>query len=249
MKRQKKAAWDEVAKKVAYDEAAKKAIEDAAKEAAEKTTKGPACSSQVPSPMVGAKRAAAPSGSTPPDKCPFKGVWKPQFVDFPVLCLLHLTMGFISYTGSLLRSAPSSRKSSASRRSGPTVAEDVTASKAVVGDNHLTPEAMANNRSPTPEVKLQVEEETMVIVGATTSSPLCEVVAREPAASPGPGGGASSSTPRAAVATTDIAEEPEVVLDTPSSVGFVRSPLTRQWARPAGRCPRHRMSSTEKVGI
>jgi hypothetical protein len=39
--------------------------------------------SHAPS-MAGAKKAAAPSGSTPLAKCPYWGVWKPQFVQLPL---------------------------------------------------------------------------------------------------------------------------------------------------------------------
>jgi hypothetical protein len=35
--------------------------------------------------MAEAKRDAAPSGSTPLAKCPYRGVWKPQFVQLFLL--------------------------------------------------------------------------------------------------------------------------------------------------------------------
>jgi hypothetical protein len=38
---------------------------------------------QVPSLVAGSKRAVAPSGSTPPAKRPYKGIWKPRFVQTP----------------------------------------------------------------------------------------------------------------------------------------------------------------------
>jgi hypothetical protein len=36
--------------------------------------------SQVPSLVAWSKRAVAPNGSTPPAKRPYKGIWKPRFV-------------------------------------------------------------------------------------------------------------------------------------------------------------------------
>jgi hypothetical protein len=35
---------------------------------------------QVPSSAAGTKRAAAPSGSSPPAKWPYRGVWRPRYV-------------------------------------------------------------------------------------------------------------------------------------------------------------------------
>jgi hypothetical protein len=75
---------DEAAAKEAAEEAAEEAT---AKEATDKkvevgAAEGPSSSGQTPSLAVGAKREATPSGSTPPAKRPYKGVWKPRFVNF-----------------------------------------------------------------------------------------------------------------------------------------------------------------------
>jgi hypothetical protein len=49
---------------------------------------------------AGVKRVATPSGSTPPAKCPYRGVWKPLFVQLslplflPFLWLHSLTTVF-----------------------------------------------------------------------------------------------------------------------------------------------------------
>jgi hypothetical protein len=42
--------------------------------------------------VAGAKRVAAPRGSTPPAKCPYRGIWKPRFAQ---LSLLFFQRGFI----------------------------------------------------------------------------------------------------------------------------------------------------------
>jgi hypothetical protein len=66
-----------VAVKAAGAEAAtdrRTAEEAAAKEAA---GEGSSVPGQVPSSAAGAKRAATPSGSSPPAKRPYRGVWRP----------------------------------------------------------------------------------------------------------------------------------------------------------------------------
>jgi hypothetical protein len=78
------AADKEAADKRATEEATtKRATEEAAAKAtaaeAAGTVGGSPDPSQAPS-APEAKRAAAPSGSTPPVKRPYRGVWKPQFV-------------------------------------------------------------------------------------------------------------------------------------------------------------------------
>jgi hypothetical protein len=52
------------------------AEEAAAKEAA---GEGSSVPGQVPSSAAGAKRAATPSGSSPPAKRPYRGVWRPRY--------------------------------------------------------------------------------------------------------------------------------------------------------------------------
>jgi hypothetical protein len=69
-------------KRVMEEAAAKKATEErvveeaAAKDATAGVSPAP---DQVPS-AAGAKRVVAPSGPTPSAKCPYRGVWKPRFV-------------------------------------------------------------------------------------------------------------------------------------------------------------------------
>jgi membrane protein involved in colicin uptake len=56
--------------------------EDTTKEAAGGAGMGSSASGQAPSSMVGTKRVVTPSGSTPPAKRAYRGIWKPQFVQF-----------------------------------------------------------------------------------------------------------------------------------------------------------------------
>jgi pyruvate/2-oxoglutarate dehydrogenase complex dihydrolipoamide acyltransferase (E2) component len=85
----KRAVEEAVVKAVAAEEATVKRaiVERAAEEATAKAAAveaiGAAGGSPAPSqapPTAGAKRSAAPSGSTPPAKHPYRGVWKPRFV-------------------------------------------------------------------------------------------------------------------------------------------------------------------------
>jgi hypothetical protein len=87
------AAVKKVAEKAAMKRAAeertaveaevKKVVEEAAVKAAAAEAAGAAGGSltpdQAPS-TTGTKRVVAPSGSTPPAKRPYRGVWKPRFV-------------------------------------------------------------------------------------------------------------------------------------------------------------------------
>jgi hypothetical protein len=92
----------------AAEEATTKAV--AAKEVAGKTAneaagaaEGSPAPGQAPS-VAGAKRAVAPSGSTPPAKRPYRGVWKPRFVQ---LSLSFFQWGFSFLLHFLPRSSPS----------------------------------------------------------------------------------------------------------------------------------------------
>jgi hypothetical protein len=85
----KRAVEEAVVKAVAAEEATVKRaiVERAAEEATAKAAAveaiGAAGGSPAPSqapPTAGAKRSAAPSGSTPLAKHPYRGVWKPRFV-------------------------------------------------------------------------------------------------------------------------------------------------------------------------
>jgi hypothetical protein len=80
-----KRATEEAVTKEAVDKEVidKRAVEEAAMKEAVVVAVG--CSSafgQVPSSVVGAKMVATPSGSTPPAKRPYRGIWKPRFVQF-----------------------------------------------------------------------------------------------------------------------------------------------------------------------
>jgi hypothetical protein len=79
-----KRAMEEAVEERAAEEAAVKAAttEEVAGKTADEAigaVRGSSSLGQVPS-VDGAKRAAAPSGSTPPPKCPYRDVWKPRFV-------------------------------------------------------------------------------------------------------------------------------------------------------------------------
>jgi hypothetical protein len=79
----KGAAEEATVKRAAEEAAMKKAAEEAAAKAATAEAAGAAGGSPAPSqapPAAEAKRSAAPSGSTPPAKRPYRGVWKPRFV-------------------------------------------------------------------------------------------------------------------------------------------------------------------------
>jgi hypothetical protein len=65
---------EEAAVKGAMEEVASKTTDEAAGAAGDSSAPG-----QVPS-VAGTKRAAAPSGSTPSAKHPYRGAWKPRFV-------------------------------------------------------------------------------------------------------------------------------------------------------------------------
>jgi hypothetical protein len=90
--------------RAAKEAAVKKAMEErAAKEAAVKAmaveVTGAAGGSLAPGqapPVAGAKRAATPSGSTPSTKRPYRGVWKPRFVQLS-LPLFSLIFASFSY--------------------------------------------------------------------------------------------------------------------------------------------------------
>jgi hypothetical protein len=52
---------------------------------------------QAPS-VAGAKRATTPSGSTPPTKCPYRGVWKPWFVSLSLSLFLFCFFSGASFS-------------------------------------------------------------------------------------------------------------------------------------------------------
>jgi hypothetical protein len=73
------AAKEATVKRAAEERVAEEATVKAAATEATRATGGSPAPSQVP-PATGAKRSAALSGSTPPSKRPYRGVWKPRFV-------------------------------------------------------------------------------------------------------------------------------------------------------------------------
>jgi hypothetical protein len=57
-----------------------------------KAAMDPTAPGQTPTPAAGAKRVATPSGSTLLAKRPYKGVWKPRFIESPVIYFLYLVV-------------------------------------------------------------------------------------------------------------------------------------------------------------
>jgi hypothetical protein len=83
-------AAEEVAAKAAIaEEVAGKTVDEAARAA-----RGSPAPSQAPT-VAGAKRVVAPSGSTPPAKRSYRGVWKPWFVQVSLLSPSFFQWGFI----------------------------------------------------------------------------------------------------------------------------------------------------------
>jgi hypothetical protein len=92
-------------KRVAEEAAVKRVVEERAVE--EATAKvaivgGSPAPGQVPS-VARAKRAAALSGSTPPAKHPYRGVWKPRFVPLLFFVGLHSLITLFAQVLSLRR--------------------------------------------------------------------------------------------------------------------------------------------------
>jgi hypothetical protein len=85
-------AMEEAAvKAAATEEVAGKTADEAAG-----ATEGSPAPGQAPL-VAGAKKAAAPSDSTPPAKCPYRGVWKPQFVQLSLLLFSFFCGASFSY--------------------------------------------------------------------------------------------------------------------------------------------------------
>jgi hypothetical protein len=83
----KRVAEDSTAKAAAAEEVAGKTVDEVAG-----AIGGTPAPDHAPS-VARAKRAVAPSSSTPPAKCPYRGVWKPQFVQLSLLSFFQ--WGFI----------------------------------------------------------------------------------------------------------------------------------------------------------
>jgi hypothetical protein len=96
----KGAAEEAMAKAAATEEVAGKTVDEAARAAG-----GSLAPDQAPS-AARAKRVAAPSGSTPPAKRPYRGVWKSWFVQLFLLLFSFFQWGFILLLHFLPRSSP-----------------------------------------------------------------------------------------------------------------------------------------------
>jgi hypothetical protein len=97
----KRVMEDAMAKRAVEERAAAKAAaaEEVAGKTADEATRavgGSPALSQVPS-AAGDKRVVAPSGSTPPAKRPYKGVWKPRFVQRSLPIFSFLSGASFSY--------------------------------------------------------------------------------------------------------------------------------------------------------
>jgi hypothetical protein len=181
---------------------------------------------QAPSSVAGAKRAAAPSGSSPPAKRPYRGVWRPRYVP------KSLRPISFSFCEAHYFSPPSSRPPPAPRApsvatvasstpptagaTGPAIAAEVVP-ELVVGGTPQTPEGVPVDAPESPAnapdvvpssspVEVLAEEATPVVRSATPSSSLAAAAA-------------SSSVLGAAApadAATDAVEETEVVTGHPT---------------------------------
>jgi hypothetical protein len=221
------ASPDVVAVKAAGAEVAidRRAVEEAAvKEAVDE---GSSVFGQAPSSAAGAKRVAMPSGSSPPAKRPYRGVWRPRYapkslrpVCFVFLCEAH----YSSFPSS--RSSPAPRASSVATVASsmaPAVGATVlavaveAAPELVASGTPQTPEGVPEDvledpadvpemvPSPSPEEVL-AEKAMLVVCAAVPSSPL---VAAE----------ASSSAPGTAApadAGANAVGGPEVVMGHPT---------------------------------
>jgi hypothetical protein len=200
----------------------------AAEEAASKGAVGEGSSvpDQVPSSAAGAKRAATPSGSSPPAKRPYRGIWRPRYGSKslrPVLfsfCEAH----YFSFPSSRPPPAPRapcvptvvSSAPPAAGATGPAIAAEVVP-ELVAGGMPQTPEGVPVDEpespadapevvpSPSP-VEVLAEEATPVMRSAAPSSPLAAA--------------AASCSTLGAAAPADIAadavEETEVVTGHPT---------------------------------
>jgi hypothetical protein len=98
----KRAAEEAAAKRDAEERATEEAVMKAAATEAGGAAGGSPAPGQAPS-AAGAKRAAAPSGSTLPAKRPYRDIWKPRFVQlflplFSLLCGFMLLLPFLPWS-------------------------------------------------------------------------------------------------------------------------------------------------------
>jgi hypothetical protein len=80
----KRAAEEAMVKRAAVKAAADEEVADKTADEAVGVVGDSPAPGQAPS-VARTKRAAAPSGSTPLAKCPYRGVWKPRFVQLSLL--------------------------------------------------------------------------------------------------------------------------------------------------------------------
>jgi hypothetical protein len=194
--------------------------------ATEVAGEGPPVPGQAPSSAAGAKRAATPSGSSPPAKRPYRGVWRPRYVPKslrPVsfsFCEAHY-FSFPSSRPPLAPRAPSvatvaSPAAPAAGATGPAVAVEVVP-ELVAGGTPQTPEGVpvdvpespadAPEAVPSPSpMEVLAEEVTPVVRTAVPSSPLAAAAAFPSAL----------GTAVAADAGADAAGETKVVMGHPT---------------------------------
>jgi hypothetical protein len=214
-----------VAVKAAGAEAAtdRRAAEEAAAKGA--AVEGSSVPGQAPSSAAGAKRAMTPSGSSPPAKRPYRGVWRPRYAPkslHPVcfFCEAH----YFSFLSSRSSPAPGASsvatvESSVAPAAGATVLSIATevAPELVASDTPQTPEGVPEDvpedPADVPEIvpnsspeEILAEEATPVVRAVVPSLPLAAAEA-------------SSSVPGTAApadAATDAVGELEVVMGHPT---------------------------------
>jgi hypothetical protein len=188
--------------------------------------KGSSVPGQVPSSAAGAKRAATPSGSSPPAKRPYRDVWRPRYVP---KSLRHVSFSFceahyFSFPSSRPPPAPRAPSvatvaSSAAPAAGatvPAVAAEVVP-ELVTGGMPQTPEGVPEDVPESPTDALEVvpspspvevlaEEATLVVRTAVPSSPLAAAAVSSSAL--------GTATPVNAAA--DAVGETEVVMGHPT---------------------------------
>jgi hypothetical protein len=199
------------------------AAEATAKEVA---SEGSSDSGQVPSSATSTKRAVMPSGSSPPVKRPYRGVWRPRYGP------KSLRPVFLSFCEAHNIVFPSSRPPPAPR--APSVATVASSAAPAAGATvpavvmELVPELVAGGTPQTPEgVPVDVSESPADTPEAVPSPSLVEVLAEEAMpvdrttvpSSPLAAAVASSSalgTAAVADAVADAVGETEVVMGHPT---------------------------------
>jgi hypothetical protein len=215
---------------VAAEAAGAEAVADrgAAEEATAKEAAGEGLSvpGQVPSSAAGAKRVATPSGSSPPAKRPYRGVWRPRYGPKPLRPILLSFCEAHNFVFPSSRPPPAPRAPSAATvassvapaagAAGPAVAAEVVP-ELVAGGTPQTPEGVpvdapespadAPEVAPSPSpVEVLAEEATPVVRTAVPPSPLAAAAVPSPALGP--------AAPAGEVA--DAAGETEVVMGHPT---------------------------------